>query len=324
MNNKFFTLILIAFIVTFFNWNEYKISSMYLIKDDRTKPDFTLPSIETAIWREDNDFVTFEDNETKFEKVLIPEEVKNKIHDIAKKNYQFYIKNMEQENEKWYYKLKEFYGPIFMIKAPQGKQLYVYKVILPFSASNYYFILYELETKVATENPPYIYGKWMEGKEQNIGMVPRYLYLEKPLVTFDDINLDGKQEIVIQEMVHNGTVYNGVIYHYFTIENNLSLNRILALETRIYILDKKGDEVVFRTLEKLSPNQIKLKVIIRDLKDSAKYKDIGEVILKSKDASSPFEIVKKNVKIKEYEWMMITYSEKDENLFLKEGLGFYY
>lgn len=111
---------------------------------------------------------------------------------------------------------------------------------------------------------------------------------------------------------------------------NLALKRILALETRVINVFLNEGNCIIRTLEKLKPNRIKVNVRLQTPCDApVTYMDIGYAILERQDASSPFVVIEKNVKIEPYkdisiEELLITVGGEDANEFLREGYTFYY
>ena len=150
--------------------------------------------------------------------------------------------------------------------------------------------------------------------------------MKRPYVFFEDVNQDREPEVVIQERVHNGTMYNAVIYHYFNIGGDLSLKRLLALETRLIDLFSKNESgFIIRTIEKLSPNQIKLRVHLEGKADPTLRTPVGEVLLESPHAAAPFTIKSETVLIEKYAGLLVTGSEgEEEDQFIRNGYGFVY
>jgi hypothetical protein len=204
---------------------------------ERDKP--SAANALTAVSTPDNDF-SIED-EPKGKRVAVPDPVAKVIHRFAETAFQEWMKEGDTF-EKWQ---KEFnrpvsadglVGPIFCIMAPDERSLFVFRRDEPYGLSFYFFIMFDPRTGAVTEDPPSICGKWMDGFVIGPSLIERPI-LRKPLVSFLDLDRDGKLELVVQEQVHNGTLYNAVVYHYFRVLPDLSLFRALALETRLRIPD---------------------------------------------------------------------------------------
>ena len=147
--------------------------------------------------------------------------------------------------------------------------------------------------------------------------------LEKPFVSFDDLDQDGQPELVVEERVHNGTMYNAVVYHYFKINPDLSLLRLLALETRLIDLfsEDKGGTIV-RKITKLGPNRIKVVAMLQI--PNQEPQNLGEVILSRQNSGAPYQVLSRHPINYDYEELLITASEEDEDKFLRNGYDFYY
>jgi hypothetical protein len=223
-----------------------------------------------------------------------------------------------QDGEECDVDVADFFGPIVRLKSPDQRELYVFKRTYLFGASFYFFILYDPKTERATASPPSIYRKWMDGD----GGAP----LEKPIVKFHDFDGDGRVELIVQERVHNGTMYNAVIYHHFHIGTDLSLRRILAIETRLFDLFTESERgVIERTPRLLSPFEVKLEVELKRAHPIKSVESLGEVISKRSDLDSPFQVAERHVGNARYADFLVTaYGPEEENRILSEGYRGYY
>lgn len=276
-----------------------------------------MPKKLTAIVTQDNDLSL--DKQPKGERVGVPEAIQQTIHTVARKSFENWKRAFQGSSEPPKYfemKLDDVYGMVFRIEVPQKRDLFIFQENGLFGAIFYHLILFDPHTNAVTQSPPRIYGKWMQG-----GFLGGKLL--KPLISFEDLDQDGRPEIIIQERVHNGTMYNAVVYHYLKVGPDISLHRILALETRLidmYTEDLGG--LIIRRVTKLAPNQVKLETFLEV--EHRKPQKLGEVILIRDDGYSPFQVSSRHIINPRYKDLLITGSEKDENDFLKTGYDFYY
>jgi hypothetical protein len=210
-----------------------------------------------------------------------------------------------------------FYGPIIRITMPDEKYLFVFKQKDMFGVIFYHLILFDPMAELVTQDPPAIYGRWMEGGDWGAK-------LENPLVSFDDLDQDGRPELVIEERVHNGTMYNAVVYHYFKIDPDLSLFRIMALETRLIDLFTEDQEgAIVRKITKLEPNRLKIGTFLQI--PNQQLEPLGEVIVGRRTSNGPFQVVSRHpFNLKYREFLICAFGEEDEDRFLRIGYNFYY
>ncbi len=263
-------------------------------------PDLTPPPLRTAIAPADNDYAykePYEDDGSKH--VLLPKSVREKICEVTLK--QFLSTYYETDKPKKY---AEIFGPVFRISFPgtEHLHLYVYNLYTIMGERDFVLLVHDVRTDKVTAQPARFSGWWMRGCLLAAA-------LKKPLVDFDDLNLDGKPEVVFQERVHNGTELNAVIYHYLHVGHDLSLVPIFNLETRSYqdlfYTEDGRSGYVMRTIEKVRPNRIIVRVTLSgDPFKEGKMK-LGFVEMDSRDAASPFEEKKQVVHIKKYERFLL-------------------
>jgi hypothetical protein len=265
----------------------------------------------TAVVTKDNDFTI--DAQPVGKAVPVPPTVTHKIESLVDAAY---ARWKCQPGEECYYKRDDFYGPVFRIAAPKGRELYVFRRKAPLGAEYFFFILFDPVTKKVTQEPAYIFAKW-------IGCCG--LELRKPLLSFEDVDRDGQEEVVIQEQVHNGTMYNAVVYHYYHVSADLVLSPILAVETQLLDLfteDQGG--IIIRTLEKLDKKQLRMHVFLDFPGSSSKRRELGEVVLRNSGPGTPFLILERRVIDSKYAAMLITASGENDTSFLRDGYRFYY
>jgi len=274
------------------------------------------PTKLQAIAAEDNDFSTVADPSGQL--LPVPKPVARQIHALVTDAYRRW--NCTPK-EQCFTPIRDFYGPIFRIVTPRHRYLYVFKRVAPLGASFYFLLLYDPATQRVTQQPRAIFGKWMEGGLDSL--------MQKPLVSFDDLDQDGAPEIVVEERVHNGTIYNAVVYHYYHVSADLSLLPVLALETNaIDLLKEKENGLVVRQITKLDPGHLRLDTF-SEVREPTKLREkLGEVCLKSDGPGEPFQVQEHRFFDQRYSGGLVTLSgdttDADENTFLRDGYTFYY
>ncbi len=270
------------------------------------------PKKLTAIATQDNDLSLVGNT------VDVPEAVQRTIHTIAHKafeNWKRAFQGSGEPSEHFSMKLDDVYGMVVRIKTPLNN-LFIFQENGLFEAIFYHLILFDPHTNAVTQNPPKINGKWRQGGSWGAMLL-------KPLISFDDLDQDGSPEVIVQEKVHNGNMYNAAVYNYFKVGSDMSLHRILALETRLidlYTEDLGG--LIIRKVTKLAPNQVRLEAFLEV--EHRKPEKLGEALLIRGGGYSPFQVNSRHIINPQYADLLITGSEKDENYFLKTGYDFYY
>lgn len=246
-------------------------------------PNLCPPSLTTAIARVDNDYAFEEPYKTNGSiDVNLPISVRNKICEVTLREF---FRNFYETIEPKKY--SELFGPIFRINVPHREylHLYIYKLYTVMHYYDFVLLLHDSRNNNVTLSPARFSGTFMYGRWPTIP-------LERPYVKFEDINLDGNVEIVFKERIHNGTELNAIVHHFLHIDDDLSLVPIFHMETCSYhsYLDGRQPGYLYRTIEKLNPNQILINVSASTGPQGDKDPKIGSVILGSDSPSSPFTV----------------------------------
>ncbi len=266
--------------------------------------------------------------------VDVPPNVASVIHTVAHSSYARYVSEMAvacrtDACASGPLPMRSLYGPIVRIPAPRGRFLYVYRQDAEIGYSWYVPILADPRTGAVTAVPPRIYGKWTDAFEE---LTPGTGHLvRKPIVSFDDVDQDGAAELVIQERTHNGPSYDAALFHYFHVEDDLSLRRILVVETRLVdaFAEERGSrwrapDLITRTVEKTGRGTLRLRVKLESPDGQHASREIGTLTLRSASPGTPFTIAERMVRLAEYEPVMVTGSNRpegdpDDNTFLGTG-----
>lgn len=138
---------------------------------------------------------------------------------------------------------------LYQIFYDKNIRLILLKLAYPSSAIRYFIFAVDVHDRKMTSSPPYVNGKWMENNERGLRCDEVGYLIDKPLLSFVDIDRDGAAEIAVKERVHNGNMYDAVITKYFRLnKNDLSVELALAIESKyLFFFDHKC--VFYRYLE---------------------------------------------------------------------------
>jgi len=169
-----------------------------ITRKKRIKQKFTVPAAEKdlptqtqkgiaeapkqlkAIVPPGNDINISVDEKTVGRRVEVPSKVRAVIDQVARR---FYGDHCPEDNECVGLKL---YGPIFRLKAPQKRELFIFTLNYSGAAGLYHFVMYDPVTKNVTQKPPSIDNKWIQLE---------YSDLKKPIISFEDLGQDGHHEL---------------------------------------------------------------------------------------------------------------------------------
>lgn len=249
-----------------------------------------------AICRTDNSFVTY--NDSLSPKENIPSIVISKIKDLYKKTY--IINPWRNENNN---------PVIFKVSYSRDIDIYIVKIYF-FNGILYRLIAFNNVTKITTTISPIINGKWMENQER--GFSKNIHFLENPLIYFQDINHEGKKDIIVKERAHNGDVYNAEVDHVYSLDQKMNFNVLLCIESKyLYFLN---DCVINRSLK---DDTIVSELVCHNNKPII----IGKVKIKP---GIRVKIVDRKVYQPEFQNFLITGSGIKDETFLKRGYTFKY
>lgn len=212
---------------------------------------------------------------------------------------------------------KDIFPDVFMIAEPQRRELFVAEISLGMGGDFFYLVLHDLDTNAVTGRPPRIGARSM----QSFGI--KDSLMKKPLLSTADLFQNHHPQIVFEERVHNGTMYNAVVYHYFDIQPDLAMTRVLALETRVLALDPRQG-IFVREIKQLSPTRIRMDTFADA---NGKRRAQGYVILESAGRGKPFHVVERHPIDPRDDKSLVTFtaqSPKADDDFLRESYTFYY
>jgi hypothetical protein len=271
-------------------------------------PDWTRPALQSAFVAEGE--WTLRSGALPVVKEPLPPEVAASIHNVAENCYRAYIQ--ANETGGGYLPMTRLYGPVFRLKAPEARNLYVFTlydgVHCAESEKWFYFLLFDPQSRKVSRNCPCVRAERM-----------RSGLFCGPLVHFFDVNLDGRTELAVQKIVRNGTMYDAAIYYYYRVTADMDLLPLFALEARAVDLYSDERGLIVRTLERLGSNRLRIDVALEDPAGTPHHQQLGTVILEAKDGTSPFEVVERNVRISRYAGCLLTASSRAEQALLKDG-----
>jgi hypothetical protein len=129
----------------------------------------------------------------------------------------------------------------------------------------------------------------------------------KPLIHFDDINLDGNVEVVFSNWQYLDQNNYGRLYHYFDIGDDMSLSKIFLLKTskRFHLGQGKGKCRLDRWIETPNPNQIIVKTVVSENPSFKGKTELGYTLFESPDTSSPFVVKEVIPYIEQYAHLLL-------------------
>lgn len=205
-----------------------------------------------------------------------------------------------------------FVRPVQKIATPLSADLYVADVTYPVPGGYYYFMLCRPGSAALTPDPPRIFDKWM-----------KFWPIDPPVVSFADFDRDGRPELVVRELVHNGNVYDAVMTHYYAIGAALELRHALAVESdSMDVLTRAEDGRLKRAIQAVSPLELRLTATL--VRSGQPPEVVGEAMLNRLNSTSPFRISSRRVFNAKYKGLIVTSSEISDDKILAEGYRFYY
>jgi len=218
------------------------------------------------------------------------------------------------------------FGPLYRIRVPGGRTLYFFEGYNPLGYGTHVLLLFDSTSKAVTKEPVELWGKWTDLQRYGIAThQAEWTTLRKPLIGFEDVDGDGRPELVVEEVVHNGTVYNAVAYYYFHMGDDLALHQVLSIETRaVDLYTPKETGVVLRVLSKGAPRELLLSTYVEDSAQGKPRRKVGNVTLRTTRSGEAFRVVKMVVFDQRYASLLVTSSGMQEDEFLAHGYTFWY
>ncbi|MBN1417394.1 MAG: hypothetical protein JXP34_01380 [Planctomycetes bacterium] len=242
-------------------------------------PDLTPPPLETAIARTDGDYACRAPyEEPGDERVPLPAAVRERIRTHGLREFLATI----YEGPTTY---ASRFGPVFRIRVARRDDLVLYvstrHTVMHFFSFD--FFIHDIREDAVTREPFTI-----DGWDQDLHLVRR------PRVAFEDIDLDGAPEIVVEEGNHFGTGANEVFAHYLRIAPDLSLIPLLRVRPREYdnLGSRRGHpRHRVRTVEPIGPGRVLVRLTLSSDLFRAGDEEVGYAILESPGPQSPFRAI---------------------------------
>lgn len=240
---------------------------------------------EKSIVRNDNDYVTYNDNESL--KEFNPKKVKEM--------FKLIIKEIKENSKK-----VKFYS----YKINVNENIDIYALIVDCNFKNdCYLIAYDKFRQIITINPVKLNIKWANNSES--GFKDKLLYF--PLLDVQE--LDNKHTISVKERVHNGNTYNAVINNIYILKDDLSFDLKFCYEETALTFDG-------HKLKRVLNNNI----IYVYKQDATVLEYLGKIQI---DIEAQ-KIIKKECVKDEFCEILFTCSGEDEENILKNGFEIKY
>jgi hypothetical protein len=247
-------------------------------------PHLTPAEFETANVRADNDYVLqgpYEDAGSKH--VAIPDAVRTRLFEITIKQYC----SVSTEGLTGY---RDSFGPVLRLRVPETDYLHLYacEFHVPhyFGSSYSMLIIHNSRTDEVSAEPIKMYSRWIRKWDDH------------PLVGFEDLDMDGRSEVVVQGDCHYGTSAGSTFYRYFHVAEDLSFVLVAVRETHVPCATGcLGSEwsSILRDFEVIEPNRITLVVNAVDTEGKLPTKEVGWVLFECAGPGKPFVARKRHV-----------------------------
>lgn len=217
----------------------------------------------------------------------------------------------------------DFHIQAYKLATPIGPELYAFQIDGPFGWSMGYLTLRAKDGVHLTKAPPAVWLKWFIGfRRQGSDL------LESPYIRFEDVDGDGRPELMVETYAHNGTFYNASEYHYFKIDDNLSLSPLFVVEHRTLVpVEIAGFDEPYleRTVTREGPGHLTVNVVLKDESDPKKMESIGSFQIAPKSPNERYQIVSQQMVSKLLpKDVLVTAAEQDANDYLANGDTFFY
>lgn len=282
----------------------------------------TTPALAVAIARADNDCVPDQPYmDAGARRVRLPESVQRAIHAMALPEIKREVGTEKAETrlhlsqhpeDKNRYRVlpdgilpkADHYGPIFRIDAPgptNRHRVYAFRLRTVMSFFHFVILVHDTRTDRVTAKPVEFTARWMSRRKDWHNIRP-------PLIHFDDLDQDGRREVVFQTSAHNGTEIDLASYHYLQVGSDLSLTEVFQRETRLFDGWARNDGrrgYINRAIEKLAPGRIRLTSLLVTHPFDTTGELAGTVILEQRKRGEPFRVVSRQVRLPRYKGLLV-------------------
>ena len=261
-------------------------------------PDLTRPPLERAIARADNDCVPDEPYaDAEALRVPVAAAVRARIH-------AYVLAKFNQRNFEAPTRIASRYGPLFRIRFPgrSPRDLYVFKHRIVDLCHDLVLFVHDRKTDAVTRKPVRFSTRWMSRRKS-------WVMMKAPLIRFDDLDQDGRVEIVCRDRRHNGTMYNAVLHRFLHVKPDLSFEAIFVLESplrNLYEPDVAGQAAyLVRTIEKTGPRAIRVRVTLSRRPHVPGNEVAGWIDLTCQRPGTPFRETHRHVLLERYRNLLL-------------------
>jgi hypothetical protein len=192
------------------------------------------------------------------------------------------------------------YGTVVRFPSPDGLHVYAHCTSDPFTIFHISLLLHDPRTGSVSEAP------WTTSS--NVLRIENLLgkpggYLEGPVISFDDLDGDGRPEVVVQMPYHNGTCIDWLTFTYLHAGPDLALRKIAEREDIPYIgwvrdgRDSPG--TVRREFLRDGPGRLRLRILGTNWHGSGKDLELGSVSYAVPGPGQPLVELSQEVKVPE-------------------------
>lgn len=207
-------------------------------------------NLNSVVARDDNDIVTFRDSVSG--KETMPAALKTNIAGLISR----VCKELSDDCD-----ISSLYFQTFKINPGDGNVLYVTELNESLSGFQLYLCMYDAKKNNYSDFFQ-IDGTFMYNNEQGFESWNGRL-IDKPYITFTDLDGDGRNEILFQRRAHNGT-WNAVETIALKTDNDGNLKKYFSFYSKE--LKETGTETMeIRKIKSVNNNKVTLGVTERDM-----------------------------------------------------------
>jgi len=201
--------------------------------------------------------------------VALPEVITQKVRESFRTNGLVYIQSALSYSE------REDHASLESYRVPTNHCGQVYRYTLPNDKSRFLFVyaqkaggeqlvefwIYDSAKDQASATSVTQDTMWLE---LGIESGTTTNWLGDPYITFADIDQDGVQEVVSYEAAHAGPGDGQLYYHYYRVENDLTLKRVLTQPAEVVVFEPARYEGWLRSrLVPLGNDRVRIEVFTR-------------------------------------------------------------
>lgn len=214
-----------------------------------------------ALATSDNDIRLDKDKRPKAKSIALPNSVGGAIRKSAEERLIQISRGaaaagFNRDDTDWFWQnCNSVLADAYRLHAPNGIDVYVVPISIATFGEDYLLVPFSPARGAVAPRKLWLAAKWTNG----FGF--KNWLNHPPIFRFERSN-DGALQLVFSEYAHNGNVYNAVIQRHFEFANDLTLHQVMAIETKVLLLDR--DAMLVRVASPIGRGAYRIKVLERE------------------------------------------------------------